>query len=64
MLVGGVDVMPMRQHASRRIVQFIVKERSAPVLNGILDAGDDDDEDERECRDTCVGGTKDRETLD
>ena len=63
MVLFGVDILPVDQAMCRRIVQFVVENGSASVLDGVLDGSDDDNDNQRYGAETGVGGTEDGEDL-
>lgn len=42
-----VDIVPIDQPVGASIIQFIVKDRSPPIFDAILDGGEEKNDDER-----------------
>lgn len=63
MILGSVDVFPVNEAVSRRIVELVVKNSSSPVLDSVLDSGDEDNDDQRYSTQSGIRGAEDWEDL-
>ncbi len=59
-----VHIIEIHQPIDGRIIELVVEHGPAPVFDGVLDAGDDEDGDEGRGVEAGVGGAKDGEDLD
>lgn len=59
-----VDIVPFDETIYGGIVQFGIEDRTAPILDGIFDGGDDDDNDQGDSIECGFIDTEDREELD
>ena len=61
---GRVHIVPFDQSINRGVVHLVIRHGSAPVLDGILDGGHDDNDDQGDGVQTRVIRTEDGDELD
>lgn len=63
MVLGSIDVFPVDQAVGGSIIELRIEDCAARVFDGVLDGGDDDNDDEGNSRKTGIGSAEDGKDL-